>query len=72
MNSKQINDALNLALKRARAKGLTDSEAIAEAMADDPELAPVLADREFMNAVFLRVCRGMILELAEAEGWGLT
>ena len=75
MNSKQINDAFDLAERRARARGLTDVAAITAAMLDDPVMAPVLADpgvQDLMRKNFKRLCRETVEELAEAEGWKLT
>jgi hypothetical protein len=44
MNSAQINAAFDLALRRARAKGLSDPAVMALEILDDPAMAPVLAD----------------------------
>ena len=75
MNSKQINDAFDLAERRARVRGLTDPAAITTAIMDDPAMAPVLADpavQDLMRKYFERLCRETVEELAEAEGWKLT
>jgi hypothetical protein len=71
MNSAQINAAFDLALKRARARGLRDVKAIALAMLDDPAMTPVFAD-PVAGDLLAKASSGLmktIVETAEAEGW---
>ena len=67
MNSKQITAAFKLALWRAHAKGLTDPEAIVEAMWDDPAMKPVLADTVATDPILSDGLRRAIEELVAAE-----